>query len=332
MTLVRQLNQDTIKLLKRIHRCSRKFQVRDRAHCILLRNKGWTMKKIAETFDKSEKTVFNWIKSWEENRLVGLYNQKGQGRKPTFNQEQKAEIKIWVEENPKNLKKVLGKIEKKWQKTISKKTLIRILKSLKMSWHRMRKVCGGQPDPQKYQKIKGKLRELEILDSLGEIDLYYLDETGISLLSNVPYAWQNVGEYLGLSSSRSKRLNILGIINRRGDLKSYTSLQSINSDVVVHCIETFFAKVNKRTVIVVDQSSIHIEGLVYHYLQDWQERGIEIFVLPSYSPQLNLIEILWRFIKYEWLEIEDYLSWSNLVAAVENILREYGDKYVINFV
>jgi len=133
MNLTRELNQETIKLLKRIHKCSKSFQVRNRAHCILLRNQGWTMKKIAETFFKSEKTIFNWIKTWEKNGLVGLYNRKGQGRKPTFNQEEKTEIKSWVEENPKNLKKVLGKIEEKWPKKISKKTLTRILKSLKMS-------------------------------------------------------------------------------------------------------------------------------------------------------------------------------------------------------
>jgi hypothetical protein len=36
--------------------------------------------------------------------------------------------------------------------------------------------------------------------------------------------------------------------------------------------------------------------------------------------------------KYEWLEIEAYLSWENLVLSVENILSNYGTEYVINFV
>jgi len=66
--------------------------------------------------------------------------------------------------------------------------------------------------------------------------------------------------------------------------------------------------------------------------EEWQERGITIFELPSYSPELNLIEILWRFIKYEWIEIDAYQSWENFVASVEKILREFGENYVINFV
>jgi transposase len=51
----------------------------------------------------------------------------------------------------------------------------------------------------------------------------------------------------------------------------------------------------------------------------------------TYSPELNLIEILWRFIKYEWLEIDAYSSWQSLVSSVEKILKEFGDNYVINF-
>jgi len=162
--------------------------------------------------------------------------------------------------------------------------------------------------------------------------LYYLDETGFCLIPCVPYGWQNVGEYLTISSRRSRRLNVLGIMNRSNDLKSYVSSQSINSDVVIACIDAFFPKVDKPTVIVVDQSSIHISDAILDKIEEWLERSITIFVLPSYSPQLNLIEILWRFIKYEWIEIDAYKSWETFVTSVEKILKGFGKNYVINFV
>ena len=328
----REFNQETIKLLKRIHSQSRHFQVRNRAHCLLLRNKGFTIAQLAVILEKSEKTIFNWLKSWNNRGLLGLYNHKGQGRKATFNKEEKEKIKELVQKEPKQLKKVLVKIEEKWQKKISKKTLTRIIKSLRMSWHRLRRVCGGEPCPTEYQEKKEELERLKKLDEQREIDLYYLDESGFSLVTNVPSAWQNIGEYIGIKSSKSKRMNVLGIMNRRKHLESYVSLQSINSDVVINCIETFFSAVERRTVIVMDQASIHTGDLIWDYVEEWKERGIEIFILPSYSPELNLIENLWRFMKYEWLEIEAYLSWENLVLSVENILSNYGTEYVINFV
>jgi transposase len=85
-------------------------------------------------------------------------------------------------------------------------------------------------------------------------------------------------------------------------------------------------------VIVVDCSSIHTSDGVQDKFEEWRERGLTIFELPSYSPELNLIEILWRFIKYEWLDIDAYRSWDILVSSVEKILKEFGSNYVINFV
>lgn len=89
--------------------------------------------------------------------------------------------------------------------------------------------------------------------------------------------------------------------------------------------------VKRPTFIVVDRASIHTSNAIFDQLEEGKERGLTIFELPTYSPELNLIEILWRFIKYEWLEIDAYSSWQSLVSSVEKILKEFGDNYVINF-
>lgn len=120
-------------------------------------------------------------------------------------------------------------------------------------------------------------------------------------------------------------------MSRRNQLEAYVSTQSITSDVVIACIDTFFAQVDKRTVIVMDQASIHPSGAMLDKLEEWQQRNIEIFELPSDSPELNLIEILWRFIKYEWIEISAYQSWQSLVDYGEKVLREFGDKLCSQF-
>lgn len=201
-----------------------------------------------------------------------------------------------------------------------------------MSWHRFRRVPWRHPDPQEYKVKQADLENLKRLDDKGDIDLYYLDQAGFCLIPCVPYGWQPVGETLSIPSRKSKSLNVLGIMNRRNDLKAYTSEQSINSDVVIHCIETFFPAVDKRTVIVMDQAPIHTSYAMQDKRQEWAERNLEIFELPSDSPELNLIEILWRFIKYEWLDVSAYQGWACLVSHVEEVLRKFGDKYVINFV
>ena len=113
--------------------------------------------------------------------------------------------------------------------------------------------------------------------------------------------------------------------------ESYVSEQSITSDVVITCIETFFPTVDKPTVIVMDQAPIHMAHKVQDLRDEWAQRGLYLFELPTYSPELNLIEMTWRFMKYTWLDSSAYESWERLVEEVEKILVGFGEEFVINF-
>ena len=332
MIFFRDINPLSFKLLERIYRQSRHHQVRQRAHFLILASQQTQVKKLMEIFDISCRTVYNWLNRWEHEGIIGLYDKPGRGRNKKFNTEQQEQIRNWSKEEPRQLNKVLQKIKEEWNIDSSKETVKRILKALSMSWHRMRRNVFGEPDPLEYKEKKAELVELKKLEDAGKINLYYLDETGFCLVPSVPYGWQNVGEYLPIDSSRSQRLNVLGIMNRHNHLHAYVSTQSINSDVIIACIDTFFPVVDLPTVIVVDRASIHTSNMMFEHLEEWRNRGITIFELPAYSPELNLIEVLWRFIKYEWLPLNAYSSWKSLVFWVEKILKEFGENYAINFV
>jgi transposase len=128
-----------------------------------------------------------------------------------------------------------------------------------------------------------------------------------------------------------ERLNVLGFLTRQNELEAYTFECSIKSDVGIACIDKFCEKLTKKTVLIMDNSSIHQNRFLWDKEEEWSKKGLEIFFLPSYSPQLNIIEIFWRFIKDQWLETNAYESYSTLVKAVENILINFGTKYTINF-
>jgi transposase len=332
MVFIREINPLSAKLLERIYRQSRHHQVRQRAHCLILASQGVKKTELMKIFQISYKTLYNWFNRWESEGIVGLYNKPGRGSKPTFNETQKEQIRKWTKSEPRQLKTVVQKVQSEWGIEISTKTIKRIIKMFYMRWHRMRRDVGGKPDPLEYKEKKAQLEEFKRLEDEGKIDLYYLDETGFCLIPSVPYGWQYIGEYLTIQSQRSRRLNVLGFLSIKNQLETYISCQSINSDVVIHCIDTFFQKVDKPTVIVVDRASIHTSYSILDKIEEWKERVLTIFELPSYSPELNMIEILWRFIKYKWIKIDAYSSWKNFVEALENILKEFGKSYVINFV
>ncbi|MCI5208452.1 MAG: hypothetical protein D3910_06585 [Candidatus Electrothrix sp. ATG2] len=66
-------------------------------------------------------------------------------------------------------------------------------------------------------------------------------------------------------------------------------------------------------------------------IEKWEKQGLFIQNIPAYSPELNKIEILWRKIKYEWLDFSAYESFSALKNALYDILANVGQDYYINF-
>ena len=81
-------------------------------------------------------------------------------------------------------------------------------------------------------------------------------------------------------------------------------------------LETLAFSISKLTVVVLDNARVHTSKRFQEHRDVWEKRGLFIFYLPPYSPHLNLIEILWRKLKYEWLRPEDYLAEDNLFYAV----------------
>ena len=107
--------------------------------------------------------------------------------------------------------------------------------------------------------------------------------------------------------------------------------KNINSEMIISFIDKFSEKIEKKTVLLMDQATIHISDKIMEKIEEWKKKNLEIFWLPTYSPKLNLIEILWRFIKYEWVEVSAYESKNSLRNYLTKVLEGFGTEYVINF-
>lgn len=79
------------------------------------------------------------------------------------------------------------------------------------------------------------------------------------------------------------------------------------------------------------QRPLHTSRAVQARVMDWFRQGVALHWLPPYSPELNLIEIRWHKIKYEWFPLRAYLSFDHLQSELQNILDQVGSKYKITF-
>lgn len=331
MRFIRDLNHESEKMLERIYRNSKHSQVRERAKCILLSFHGTTIDELVQIFRVTRKTIYNWLTAWEDRKLIGFYNRAGRGRKKKLPEERELEVIQWIKEEPKNLKKVQAKIQDEWQITLSKDTLKRIAKKYQMTWKRMRRGIAKDPDEWENEVKLPHLQSLKEREKRGEIDLRYFDETGWDMNPCIPYAWQEKESVLTLKSIEGKRINILGIMNRKNELFYELHEGKVTSDTVINVFDNFAKTITIETVIVLDQASIHTSDLFLKNLEDWENKNLKIFWLPTYSPHLNLIEILWKFLKYEWIKVSAYQSRESILAYTKNVLDNFGKEYVINF-
>jgi len=159
-----------------------------------------------------------------------------------------------------------------------------------------------------------------------KMNLYYFDESSFSLSPNIPYGWSPKNETIILEATRSKSLKVLGFLGLDNQLKAYTTTGTINSDLVIAIFDDFAKQLAKgsTTIVILDNAPTHTSNLFQDKIEEWEEQGLILYFLPTYSPELNRIEILWRFMKYHWIEIKDYASVQALEDYIHRILSTYG--------
>ena len=123
----------------------------------------------------------------------------------------------------------------------------------------------------------------------------------------------------------------LGFFNLHNQFHAFAFQGSIDSHTVIHCFDLFRQQQQKPALVVVDNAPIHTSDDFEEELERWQKEDLYVKFLPPYCPELNLIEILWRKIKYEWLPLDAYQNFKTLTASLFDVLKGVGSKYRITF-
>lgn len=324
------LTEDEITTLREMVKNHSSYHVRRRAHAVLSSSEGFGIDDIALICNADRDSVSSWIGAWEKNGIRGLYDLQRSGSPPKLTEADIEIVRGCINEHPNSPKGILAKSIEKIGKTFSMSTLKRIVKKLNMRWKRVRKSTRNGRDPKKFEKARKEIGKLKERQKSGEIDLYFSDQTGFSLGSYVPYAYQTVGETIEISSARSPRLNVIGFISPDNRFESLCFECTVNTDVIVRSFDEFSKNLTKKTYVVIDNAPIHHSEEFEENIPKWRRKKLYIKYLPAYSPELNLSEIVWKHMKQYWLPVSAYLSYEALVNSVEYILKNIGSEFRIN--
>ena len=306
-------------------------RARARAHSLLLSAQGMTINAITKVYQVDRDTISTWIRTWDHDGPDRLHDTPRSGRPPKLTPEEQQLAIEYMKEEPRSLTQVVERFTNKTEKRLSISSLKRLAKRARLRWKRVRKSLKSLRDPAAFARCQRELEALQQQEDKGKIDLYYFDEAGFALDPSIPYAWQESGTVIELPAMKYGRINVLGFMNRKNDLHASMFDQSIHTGVVIACFDAFCKTIKQKTVVLIDNASIHTSEDFEDRIPHWKKQGLIIKYLSTYSPELNLIEILWRRIKYDWLPFSAYQCLNAMIEALENILSHVGSKYQITF-
>jgi transposase len=198
-------------------------------------------------------------------------------------------------------------------------------------WKRARLSLKSKRNEAQFRCKQNEIDSLKELEDSGYIDLYFGDQSHFGLTPNVPYAWQTKESPIILPASKGKYLNVVGMMTRKKKFYFEILETTFNSDRIICFMDRFVEQTVKKTVVVLDNSPIHKSKKFMSKIEEWKRKDVLIYFLPPYSPELNLIEILWKRIKYQWLNFDAYKSFQKLKENLNFILNNFGKKYDIKF-
>ncbi len=277
---------------------------------------------IAKTLNISDDTVTNYLKLFQKEGLHGLldnrYYQPISQVFPFFDR-----IKKSLDEEPvASVKEGADRILKLTKIQLSESQARRIMKQLGLQY---RKTAGipGKADPQ----LQLDFLADELLPRLEEARnaqrrIFFVDAAHFVLGAFLGMIWCFKRIFIRTSSGR-QRYNILGAVETRNhDLVTIRTTDTINAMSVCDLMRKIDKKYpGEEITLVMDNAKYQYNSKVWELAESL---NIELLYLPSYSPNLNLIERLWKLVKTKCLRNRYYEDFGEFRGAIDSFLRSLG--------
>jgi len=298
-----------------------KAKYSDRIKVILLLDDGWTYKKISEALFLDEGTIANYRRRYKEGGIEELVSDDYSGRKSKLSEKESLELQEHlIEYLYDNTLDICAYVYKKYHVQYSMSGILALLHRLNFSYKKAKGV-PGKANKEKQEEFVEKINQITSENAL----VYFADATHPTHQTELSYGWILKGnEKEILTSSGRKRINILGAI----EINSYNVLTNFYEVINQESVCTFLCnlrdkhKNEEKIYFILDRGPANYARTVRdvaHML------NIELLYLPSYSPNLNPIERLWKFFKKEALRNKYFEKFTDFEKACygffENIVQ-----------
>ena len=276
-----------------------------RKQAIMLFKKGMKRHEIAPIVGVHRLTVGIWIKAWQNGGLVALKasssgRPKGTGRKLRPDEELETRRAI-VDKCPDQLKLPFAL----WTRHAVREFL-RQRFNVKMSLQAVGdylKLWGFTPQKairRAYERNEKKVREWKTEEypllvkkaKLEKAEIHWGDETGIRSDDVNARGYAPTGKTpIQRVKGTPEKVNMISSVSNQGQLRFMFYRETMNADLLIKFLKRLIRSVGRKVILILDNLRVHHSKV----LKSWLEANknlIELYYLPSYSPDLNPDELM----------------------------------------
>ena len=326
-------------------------EVRERILIFLLENDGKNYQEIADFLGCSAKTVAYWAVHGSPNNLETLQDKRSKGNNKKATDEYIKILLEVVDKNPKELgyefgrwtgKRLSEHLEKETGIKLSKSQVVRILKRKKYVYIWAKYSLEDKQNQEQRELFKEKLDEYMKIakEKPNRLQIWFWDECGFSLRVIRRRSWTRKGKRKKVKGQRRRgRVNMMGglrysdkkrvcFVIKKGDASTfYEQLIKLNEEIKKEWIgqgnrEQDFEKIGPKILIILDNASFHKKREILTKITT-NLPNIILEFLPAYSPDYNLIELVWHSAK-EYIAHRNFENKEELTKVVNDLLNEGG--------
>lgn len=251
--------------------------------------------------------VYKWVRLYKQKGLGGLKRRKAKGAEPKLNHEDKTQIISWLRKPAMDFGFETPLWDCKRIQTVIKKELNKSI-SISNLWETLRRwnLTPQKPEKEALEKnpiavrkwLKDEWPRIQEHRRRWQAMLYFQDESGVSLIPVLGKTWAPKGKTPKIKVTGNKGgLCVTSAISPAGRLVFRIEKDTIHAEEHVDFLKQIMKHHPHRKIIVIeDNARPHIAKEVNDFV--WQNKNkLAIYYLPTYSPDLNPDEKVWKYLK-----------------------------------
>jgi transposase len=300
--------------------------VHRRMNALLLLDDGWAVERVADALFIDAETVREHRRLYESSGIAGLERLNYEGSDPALSEAQLDALKTELDDHLyMRAKEVCAFVRQTFEVDYTPNAMTKLLKRLDFVYKKPKCVPAKADAAAQEQFAKETLLPLMAQANANQ-PLYFVDGMHPSYTAHPGFGWIRRGVTRELKSNHGRvNVNINGALSWPDREVVHLEAEKITSEAMIALFETLATRHPTATAInvVLDNASYNRSAAVKEYLASERCR-VQLVFLPPYSPNLNLIERLWGFLKKTTLWNKYYPTFAAFKAAIDGFFRNIG--------